>query len=554
MAQLKSTNVAGNLSVLGNTLASKFIKHGGTADELLLADGTTTSLATIMGNINAAITLKGSLGTGGTVTSLGAPGVDTLGHGYKVITAGTYDNKTAKIGDMFVCYKTKSNTYEWMHIPSGDDIEDTKNTAGSTQLASNKLFLIGAKSQDDNPQTYSNANIFIDASGNLVVNGGKFSGTATQADSATKLTTARTIRTNLGSTSTASFDGTASITPGVTGTLPVANGGTGAATFTSGQALIGNGTGAVTTRAITNNTSKTAVTASTNLVTANTLYYHSGNSNITTVGTITSGTWNGTIIAIDKGGTGGSDAATARANLNVPTRTGENASGTWGISVSGSAAYPKGFNANGGNITWGTLAGDTTTTTGYRTIARWNSSNGGSVAFADGPMNNSTKAGQTSMQINGYFYQEEGNYQVLDNRYMSNMTQSVNGTTSATGLVKINTRLVVKGNGGSYNEGIRIVPADNGWSNIYFSDNKDETNHYGTGTNGWLLGRRGTAGSNTTAAVGDFTIECNNSDGRGLTLKSNGDAYIYGKNFSLGNTKVVLQYDSTNECLNFVFN
>lgn len=47
------------------------------------------------------------------------------------------------------------------------------------------------------------------------------------AVSATKLETARTVRTNLASTSTASFNGTANITPGVTGTLPVANGGTG---------------------------------------------------------------------------------------------------------------------------------------------------------------------------------------------------------------------------------------------------------------------------------------------------------------------------------------
>ena len=41
------------------------------------------------------------------------------------------------------------------------------------------------------------------------------------------LNTARTVRTNLASTSSASFDGTANITPGVTGTLAVANGGTG---------------------------------------------------------------------------------------------------------------------------------------------------------------------------------------------------------------------------------------------------------------------------------------------------------------------------------------
>lgn len=56
--------------------------------------------------------------------------------------------------------------------------------------------------------------------------------------------------------------------------LPIANGGTGAATFTSGAALIGNGTNAVTTRSITNNTAATtALTASTNLVTMNTLRY-----------------------------------------------------------------------------------------------------------------------------------------------------------------------------------------------------------------------------------------------------------------------------------------
>ena len=47
------------------------------------------------------------------------------------------------------------------------------------------------------------------------------------AVSATKLANSRNIQTNLGSTTAASFDGTANITPGVTGTLPVANGGTG---------------------------------------------------------------------------------------------------------------------------------------------------------------------------------------------------------------------------------------------------------------------------------------------------------------------------------------
>lgn len=52
---------------------------------------------------------------------------------------------------------------------------------------------------------------------------------------AEKLSTPRTIRTDLASASGASFDGTKDITPGVAGVLPISNGGTGAAT--AAQAL-----------------------------------------------------------------------------------------------------------------------------------------------------------------------------------------------------------------------------------------------------------------------------------------------------------------------------
>lgn len=52
-------------------------------------------------------------------------------------------------------------------------------------------------------------------------------GTSNSNGTVAKLTTGRTIRTNLASTSTASFDGSANVTPGVTGLLPIANGGTG---------------------------------------------------------------------------------------------------------------------------------------------------------------------------------------------------------------------------------------------------------------------------------------------------------------------------------------
>ena len=61
------------------------------------------------------------------------------------------------------------------------------------------------------------------------VKASSFSGNAT---SASKLATARAFRTNLASTATANFDGSGDATPGVTGVLPIANGGTGNANGT----------------------------------------------------------------------------------------------------------------------------------------------------------------------------------------------------------------------------------------------------------------------------------------------------------------------------------
>jgi hypothetical protein len=65
--------------------------------------------------------------------------------------------------------------------------------------------------------------------------------------SAATLTTSRTFQTNLASTSTASFNGSANVTPGVTGTLPVANGGTNTSTaFTAGSVVFAGSGGTYT--------------------------------------------------------------------------------------------------------------------------------------------------------------------------------------------------------------------------------------------------------------------------------------------------------------------
>ena len=109
-------------------------------------------------------------------------------------------------------------------------------------------------------------------------------------------------------------------------TLGVKGGGTGRATLTSGRVLIGNGTGAVDLRSITDNTSSSSIkyiSATSNLITANTLAYwngaysSAGSSRITKVGTIDKGSWKATPIAIAYGGTGATTAAAARTNLGI---------------------------------------------------------------------------------------------------------------------------------------------------------------------------------------------------------------------------------------------
>ena len=103
--------------------------------------------------------------------------------------------------------------------------------------------------------------------------------TATTATTAGKWTSAQTVYVTLGTASkTTTIQGGSSTaqTIGIDGTLGVAHGGTGATTFTANSVIMSGSTttAALTTRAVTNNTSNTAITNSnTNIPTMNTIYY-----------------------------------------------------------------------------------------------------------------------------------------------------------------------------------------------------------------------------------------------------------------------------------------
>ena len=81
---------------------------------------TSGAVYTAIDNLPEPMVFKGTLGTGGTITSLPTAAAANEGFTYKVITAGTYASQTAKVGDVFV-----SNGSSWVLIPSGDIDSDT---------------------------------------------------------------------------------------------------------------------------------------------------------------------------------------------------------------------------------------------------------------------------------------------------------------------------------------------------------------------------------------------------------------------------------------------
>ncbi len=125
--------------------------------------------------------------------------------------------------------------------------------------------------------THSAENI---TGGTLPIARGGTGNTTGQAASAVKLVTARTVKTNLGSTSGAAFNGTADISPGVDGILPVTNGGTGASSVdtapTSGSSKMVTSGGvyaALSKKAPAYKYSTTDLTAGTSALETGTLYF-----------------------------------------------------------------------------------------------------------------------------------------------------------------------------------------------------------------------------------------------------------------------------------------
>lgn len=112
-----STPTASDVSYDGSSSGISATNVQGAIDEV---QGNVNTVNTKIDNLPKPMIFKGSLGGGGTITTLPTASNDNKGFTYKVITDGTYAGQTAKIGDTFI-----SDGTTWVLIPSGDEPSGT---------------------------------------------------------------------------------------------------------------------------------------------------------------------------------------------------------------------------------------------------------------------------------------------------------------------------------------------------------------------------------------------------------------------------------------------
>lgn len=181
-------------------------------------------------------------------------------------TAGTFAFKASENGALYS--DSANGTLQWGTLPVA------QGGTGETNLKNAANALINALDTDSLTLT-SNDYVITQ-----YVGGGTTTTTYHRRPASAVrvggLLTGRKLKVALGSTTDVTFNGTEDVTNiPISGNLDVSNGGTGATSFTANSVIISGSTttSALTTRAITNNTSNTAISNNTNIPTMNTIYY-----------------------------------------------------------------------------------------------------------------------------------------------------------------------------------------------------------------------------------------------------------------------------------------
>ena len=227
-----------NIDFSGANTAKSFITIGDNlAEALVIQEGTNDYLDICTTNGSESI----QLGHGVSGTAI------TIGHGTSEVTIG--DNLTVT-GDLKVSGATTTVNTSTMTVkdpiislgtaddgaaPGSDDNKDRGLAMHYHTGSAAKIAFLGFDDSAGDLTFIPDATISSEVvSGTQGTINANLSGDVTgNADTATALESSRTFRTDLASTSTASFDGTGNVTPGVTGTLAVGNGGTGVTSMTN---------------------------------------------------------------------------------------------------------------------------------------------------------------------------------------------------------------------------------------------------------------------------------------------------------------------------------
>lgn len=119
---------------------------------------TTAYVDSAINDLPEPMVFKGSLGTGGTITTLPAASSSNTGFTYKVITAGTYASQAAKVGDTFI-----SDGTAWILIPSGDEPSGTVTSVGVSNATDGGLSVSGSPITSSGTISIGHSNVLSSA-------------------------------------------------------------------------------------------------------------------------------------------------------------------------------------------------------------------------------------------------------------------------------------------------------------------------------------------------------------------------------------------------------
>ena len=236
-----ATENAGHYFRIGNATASTSITTNDSETAILshnafeFARITNVGVAKWLGNANTATKLQ----TARTINGVSFDGTAniTIADSTKLpIAGGTMTGDLTLKGNPTADLMAATKKYVDDSIASaggGDVLAAGNNSFTGANTFQNLVTMVGGVVFTSGTTTlaWKNATQII-----ATINASTYTGNSATA---TKLATARTITANLASSTAGSFDGSANITVGVTGTLPIANGGTGATTAAAARTALG---------------------------------------------------------------------------------------------------------------------------------------------------------------------------------------------------------------------------------------------------------------------------------------------------------------------------